>query len=113
MRSISPDDTVTAERFEPVGFWKSPALIQRNNFVHKSLSDWAFNIAIGCSHACRFCYVPSASTIKQGPMLRAYGVNDPDEDWGDYVLIRRWDEKKFISSLNAAERTPKDLLKRD
>lgn len=98
---------------EPVGFWHSPAVISPNNFVYKSLSNWAFNIAVGCSHACRFCYVPSASTIKQAPKLAEYGVQDPDEEWGNYVLLRPWDEKKFLASLQAAETTPKRTLKRD
>jgi DNA repair photolyase len=61
-----------------VNFWSSPAVIAPNNFVYKSLSNWAFNIAVGCSHECRFCYVPSAATIKQGPQLARYGVTDPD-----------------------------------
>ena len=47
----------------PVDFWFVPASIALNNFIHKSLSNWAFNIAVGCSHACRFCYVPDASAI--------------------------------------------------
>jgi radical SAM superfamily enzyme YgiQ (UPF0313 family) len=72
----------------PVDFWHAPALIAENNFVYKSLSNWAFNVAVGCSHACRFCYVPSAATIKQGPKLAEYGVKDPDAEWGDYVLLR-------------------------
>jgi DNA repair photolyase len=98
---------------EPVGFWHAPAVISPNNFVYKSLSNWAFNIAVGCSHACRFCYVPSAATIKQGPKLAEYGVEDPDAEWGNYVLLRPWDEAKFRSSLRLAEKTnPKDL-KRD
>src|ERR1041385_5744283 len=67
----------------PVGMWSSPAVIAPNNFVFKSLSNWAFNVAIGCSHACRFCYVPSAATIKQGPKLAEYGVEDPDAQWGE------------------------------
>jgi len=96
-----------------VGFWDLPAVISANNFVYKSLSNWAFNVAVGCSHACRFCYVPSASTIKQAPRLKKYGVNDPDEEWGDYVLLRPWDEKKFLASLQSAEATPKKSLKRD
>ncbi|HEY2084154.1 MAG TPA: hypothetical protein VGI88_15330, partial [Verrucomicrobiae bacterium] len=86
-----------------VGMWSAPAVIAPNNFVYKSLSDWAFNVAIGCSHACRFCYVPSAATIKQGPKLAKYGVKDPDAEWGDYVLLRPWDEDKFLTSLRAAE----------
>jgi len=98
---------------ERVGFWHAPAVISPNNFVYKSLSNWAFNIAIGCSHACRFCYVPSASTIKQASRLAQYGVKDPDEEWGDYVLLRPWNEEKFLTSLCAAERTPRKELKRD
>jgi len=94
-------------------FWKNPAVIAPNNFVHKSLSNWAFNIAVGCTHACRFCYVPSTATIKQAPRLAQFGVDDPDADWGNYVLLRPWDEEKFRSSLRAADRTPFNKLKPD
>lgn len=96
-----------------VGFWSSPAVIAPNNFIYKSLSNWAFNIAVGCSHACRFCYVPSAATIKQGTKLAEYGVEDPDEEWGRYVLLRPWNEEQFLASLRAAENTPRRSLKRD
>src|SRR5712692_3984994 len=96
-----------------VSFWHAPAVIAPNNFVYKSLSNWAFNVAVGCSHACRFCYVPSAATIKQGSKLAKYGVKDPDADWGEYVLLRPWDEQKFLASLRAAENTPRKQLKPD
>jgi len=98
---------------EPVDFWHAPAVIAENHFVYKSLSNWAFNVAVGCSHACRFCYVPSAATIKQGPKLAEYGVKDPDADWGEYVLLRPWNEQKFLASLRSAENTPAKLLKPD
>jgi DNA repair photolyase len=97
----------------PVDFWRSPAVIAANNFIYKSLSSWAFNIAVGCSHACRFCYVPSAATNKLAPMLTEYGVEDPDAEWGNYLLIRPWDEAKFLASLRAAEDTPRSQLKPD
>lgn len=96
-----------------VSMWSAPAVIAPNNFIYKSLSNWAFNVAVGCSHACRFCYVPSAATIKQGPKLAEYGVKDPDAEWGDYVLLRPWDEDKFLASLRAAENTRRSQLKRD
>ncbi|MEY2410821.1 MAG: hypothetical protein QOF48_3491 [Verrucomicrobiota bacterium] len=102
-----------AEKKTPVGMWSVPAVIAPNNFIYKSLSNWAFNVAVGCSHACRFCYVPSASTIKQGPKLAEYGVRDPDAEWGDYVLLRPFDEDKFLASLRTAENTPRRLLKPD
>src|SRR6266487_5936348 len=96
-----------------VGMWHAPAVIAENHFVYKSLSNWAFNVAVGCSHACRFCYVPSAATIKQGPKLAEYGVENPDAEWGDYVLLRLWDEQKFLASLRSAENTPHKQLKPD
>jgi DNA repair photolyase len=98
---------------EPVGTWFTPAVIKPNNFVYKSLSSWSYNIAVGCSHGCRFCYVPDTSTIKQSNSLAKYGVKDPDAEWGHYVLLRHWDEKKFLSSLGSAERIPLDRLNAD
>lgn len=97
----------------PVGLWKSPAVISPNNFVHKSLSNWAFNTAVGCSHGCRFCYVPNATTIKLGPILAGHGVADPDGEWGSYVLLRPWDEKRFMASLRSAEKTAPSRIKPD
>src|SRR6266850_7792734 len=105
--------SVSAAFRQLVDFWHAPAVIAPNNFVYKSLSDWAFNVAVGCSHACRFCYVPSAATIKQGPKLAEYGVKDPDAEWGDYVLLRPWDEQKFLASLRSADNTPRKQLKPD
>ena len=97
----------------PYGLWDYPAVIQRNNFIYKSLSSWSFNIAVGCAHACRFCYVPSVSTIKQTPLLKKKGVKDPDAEWGDYVFLRPWEEKKFRASLRDAMSTPPTDLNGD
>jgi DNA repair photolyase len=97
---------IIPEAAGPVGLWSHPAVISENNFVYKSLSNWSLNIAIGCGHGCRFCYVPSSSTNKQAESLSRYGVDDPDAEWGSYVLLRPWDEKKFMASLRAAENTP-------
>ena len=98
---------------EPFDFWKSAAVIAPNNFKYKSLSNWSFNISVGCSHACRFCYVPSAATIKQAAALEEYQVNDPDEQWGEYSLLRPWNEGEFLASLKKAEGTLKTKLKAD
>jgi DNA repair photolyase len=57
--------------------------------------------------------VPSTATIKQGPKLAEYGVKDPDAEWGNYVLLRPWDEQKFLASLRSAENTPRKQLKPD
>ncbi len=88
-------------------------MIAPNHFVFKSLSNWSFNIAVGCSHGCTFCYVPNAATIKQGRALAPFGISDPDTQWGQYVLLREWDEQRFLSSLNAAQNTPIGKLNPD
>lgn len=98
---------------EPFDFWHIGPHIARNNFIYKSLSCWALNTAVGCSHGCRFCYVPSASTIKQGAALQRHGVKDPDAEWGKYSLLRPLDEKKFLASLRAAEGTAPRQLNAD
>ena len=119
MKNSSPQATTAPASdplriaFEPIDYWQSPAVISENNFLYKSLSNWSLNIAVGCHHGCLWCYVPSTATIKQGPKLADYGVQDPDAEWGDYVLLRRWDEKQFLASLRRAEATPRDKLKPD
>ena len=45
--------------------------------------------------------------------MEKYGVTDPDEQWGDYSLLRPWDEMKFLASLRKAEGTPITELKPD
>jgi DNA repair photolyase len=64
-----PDVKVIAKK-EPFDFWPGPAVLARNQFKYKSLSTWSFNISMGCSHGCRFCYVPSTSTNKHAPDLQ-------------------------------------------
>ena len=93
--------------------WDQPLTINLNNFKSKSLSDFSANISVGCTHGCRFCYVPDVSTIKQAEPLKEYGVNDPDAEWGQYSLLRRWDPKKFHQSVEAANSLPKKKLKPD
>ena len=79
--------------------WPKPAVIAPNNFKHKSLSCFSYNIAIGCEHACTFCYVPQVSTIRMTSALKPHGVTDPDKEWGDYVFLRQWDQAAFMASL--------------
>jgi len=89
------------------GLWSHPAVIAPTHFKNKSLSGWSFNTAIGCGHGCRFCYVPSVSTVKMAPQLAPLGVADPDADWGNYVFLRPWDETAFLKSLRHADTVSK------
>lgn len=99
-------------RGEMVDFWTQPFVIEPNNFKYKSLSNFVGNPAVGCV-GCRFCYVPEVSTNKMQLKLAPYGVQDPDAEWGQYVLIRQWNEKVFLASLRRAENAPAAKLKPD
>jgi len=95
------------------GLHDCPMVVSPNAFKFKSLSCWAVNGYLGCCHGCRFCYVPDTSANKQQDLLRAHGVDDPVADWGDYVLVRPWDERAFMRTLRKAERTPLSKLNVD
>lgn len=95
------------------GYWENPVVLMRNNFVKKSLSCWSCNPSVGCTHGCKFCYVPEVAANKQAVKLAKLGVRDPDEEWGDYAFLRNWDEGKFRTSLYAAERVPQGELNAD
>ncbi len=96
-----------------INIWDHPVTINRNNFKYKSLSCWSINPFVGCQHACRFCYVPSVSVNKMKGQLAELGVEDPDEQWGQYAFLRVWDEEVFLRSLRAAEKTPIGELNAD
>ncbi len=104
-----PDNTAHAIS----SIWDRPATIEINHFQHKSLSNFAYNTAVGCGHGCRFCYVPETSTNKLKPQLAKLGVADPDAEWGQYVFPRKWDEEAFLTSLRHAENIPVDELAAD
>lgn len=91
----------------------SPVLIQPNNFVNKSLSNWSVNSFMGCQHGCQFCYVPDTSANKQAKMLGSYGIENPAIDWGQYLLGRPWNRAAFAASLKKAVETPLDKLNPD
>ena len=94
-------------------YWARPAVIAVNNFKYKSLSDFSFNTASGCTHGCLFCYVPSTSANKQALTLAKLGVEDPDAQWGEYVYVRPWNEAAFLASLAKANSIPVAELKAD
>lgn len=98
----------------------NPAVITLNNFKFKSLSNWSYNIAHGCLHGCSFCYVPATPAIwaeerlertgvipEQWKKERSRGQHWGDLHWGEYSLLRSWDEAKFRKSLAAAENAKK------
>ncbi len=65
-------------------------VLSESKLNEKSLCDYVINVATGCRHGCKFCYVPSTPAIdSRDEMLgEKAGVDDPQRDWGDYLLYR-------------------------
>ena len=66
------------------------AILSKSALNHKNLCNYVINVATGCSHGCKFCYVPSTPNIKtRGKMLEdRAGVEDGQKEWGSYLLYR-------------------------
>lgn len=66
------------------------ALLSRSGLNEKYLCDYVVNVATGCRHGCKFCYVPSTPNIRTRPeMLEdTVGVTNGQKEWGSYVLYR-------------------------
>ncbi len=75
--------------------------LQQSNLNKKGLCDYVINIASGCLHGCTFCYVPSTPAIRtRQAELQKKGVNNPQMDWGQYLLIREGIPEKLKTILD-------------
>ncbi|EMA43165.1 radical SAM domain-containing protein [Halococcus saccharolyticus DSM 5350] len=65
-------------------------VLSESGLYHKSLCDYVINVATGCSHGCKFCYVPSTPNItaRQDMLSEQASVSDGQTDWGSYLLYR-------------------------
>jgi len=66
------------------------AILSESALHEKHLCDYVINVATGCRHGCKFCYVPGTPNIRtRGQMLNdTVGVEDSQAEWGEYVLYR-------------------------
>lgn len=66
------------------------AVLSESKLNKKHLCDYVINIATGCKHGCKFCYVPSTPVIRTRPeMLKEeVDVDSAQKEWGEYVLYR-------------------------
>lgn len=84
------------------------AVMSESQLHEKSLCDHVINVATGCRHGCKFCYVPSTPAIdSRGEMLSERAdVNDPQREWGNYLLYRDDLPERLGHTLR--ERDPND-----
>ncbi len=66
------------------------AILSKSSLDSKHLCDYVVNVATGCRHGCKFCYVPSTPNIRTRPEMleEEAGVEDAQREWGNYVLYR-------------------------
>ena len=66
------------------------AVLSQSNLFHKSLCDYIINVATGCTHGCKFCYVPSTPGVsaRKDMLDDRADVEDVQRDWGGYLLYR-------------------------
>jgi DNA repair photolyase len=82
----------TPSEMEAVRTGEDPtqAILSESALNGKHLCDYVVNVATGCRHGCKFCYVPSTPNIRARPdMLKEEAdVDDGQREWGNYVLYR-------------------------
>ncbi|MFC7029296.1 radical SAM protein [Halomicroarcula sp. GCM10025710] len=66
------------------------SVMSESHLHTKSLCDHVINVATGCKHGCEFCYVPTTPAIDSRDEMLAEQANveDPQGDWGSYLLYR-------------------------
>lgn len=66
------------------------AVLSSSSLHHKNLCNYVINVATGCTHGCKFCYVPSTPNIKtrQKMLDENVDVSDGQGEWGSYLLYR-------------------------
>lgn len=88
------DCAVTTDHSTEVGIRvntdPSDATISASKLYKKSLCDHVINVATGCRHGCKFCYVPTTPGYETRETLLNdhVGVDDAQEEWGSYLLYR-------------------------
>lgn len=66
------------------------AILSESGLNSKYLCDYVINVATGCRHGCKFCYVPSTPNIRARPDMleETVSVQNSQKEWGSYVLYR-------------------------
>jgi len=66
------------------------AILSESGLNSKHLCDYVVNVATGCRHGCKFCYVPSTPNIRTRPDMleEEVGVENGQKEWGQYILYR-------------------------
>jgi len=81
------------------------AVLSESHLNAKSLCDYVINVATGCRHGCKFCYVPTTPGMQNREHILEdkAGVDDAQQDWGSYLLYRDDLPERLHNHLEAME----------
>lgn len=90
----NPDSTTSTD--------PAKVVLGESGLYHKSLCDYVINVATGCTHGCKFCYVPSTPNItaRQDMLKEQAGVDNTQQEWGSYLLYRDDLPERLSRKLN-------------
>lgn len=82
------------------------AVISESKLHEKSLCDHVINVATGCRHGCKFCYVPTTPAVegRQEMLEDQADVDHPQDDWGSYLLYRDDLPERLARKLDELDR---------
>lgn len=92
------------------GLDPTKAVLSESGLHSKRLCDYVVNVATGCRHGCKFCYVPSSPQIRaRAEMLKEEAdVDNPQREWGTYLLHRPAETADKLAEKLANKRTWKE-----
>lgn len=78
------------------------ATISRSRLYEKSLCDYVVNVATGCKHGCKFCYVPTTPgyEARENMLEQQADVESIQGEWGSYLLYRDDLPERLHEELN-------------
>lgn len=105
------DDYYVVENGVRVAPDSTQAVFSESSLDEKWLCDYVSNVAMGCRHKCRFCYVPTTAQtrFRQDVLEDLVDVENPQDEWGGY-LLRRYPRKmaRRLREKLARKRTWRD-----
>jgi len=83
----------------------SEATISQSSLYEKSLCDHVLNVATGCRHGCKFCYVPTSQGYESRSEILADRVNvsEKQREWGSYLMYRDDLPERLHEELEAGQ----------
>ena len=86
-------------RFMKIGYHKNPISVGTVAAPYTAIADLHINVAVGCTHGCRFCFIPKTYEKSQAAAFEYAGIKDGEDEHGEYLILRPKDEMALLKAL--------------